>query len=191
MACLSERSQTFSCLPCVETKAHRGPGGPGEGEAERKGGWQAPGQGVCVSGADFRGSPRTALRVGGIRRAETPRRNVPRMLGAAYLRPGMCCGIISRQPSRLWSTDRGGGGGTLDTCLALPAQTACAQPTTLRRSLHVCTRMCGCGSVCLRVSVSLYSCNCGHMSVWGLLCLGMCVQLCTYHALPVQIHMCG
>ena len=56
-------------------------------------------------------------------------RNVPGMLGAAYLWPGMCCGIISRQPSRLWNNHPGGVAETpVRLCLPRQPSGVCTEP---------------------------------------------------------------
>ena len=83
------------------------------------------------------------------------------MLGAAYLWPGMFCGIISRQPSRLWNNHPGG---VADTCPALPAQTAlwCLLRAGARVCLCVC--VCVCGSVCTSVR---------HVPVWVQVCVSV------------------
>ena len=136
---------------------------------------QAPGQGVCAGGASSWGTSRRALRVGGIHRGETPRPNVPRMLGAAYLWPGMRCGIISRQPSRLWNNHPSV---VADTCPALPAQTALGCLHRTSRGWSSCVCLCVCVSMCTCV---------GHVPVWVQVCLCICT---VFSRLCVQMCVC-
>lgn len=135
--------------------------GVSEGSLERRE-CQVPGQGVCAGGAGSWGTSRMVLRVGGIHRGETPRPNVPRMLGAAYLWPGMCCGIISRQPSRLWNNHPSV---MADTCPALPAQTALGCLHRTSRGWSSC--------VCLCVCIHVYVCGARG-------CVGASVPVCLY-----------
>lgn len=86
-------------------------------------------------------------------------RNVPRMLGAVYLRPGMHCNIISQQPSCLWHNHQGG---MADTCPVLPAQAL--QGCLCQTSCSWSSCMCLCASVHINVGP------------WEPLSMGMCVQ---------------
>ena len=99
--------------------------------------------------------------------------NVPGMLGAAYLWPGMFCSIISRQPSRLWNNHPGG---VADTCPTLPAQ------TVLWCLLRAGARVCPC--VCVCVWICMYQCK-------ARACVGasVCVSVGLWGPLSLEVHV--
>lgn len=70
--------------------------------------------------------------------------NVPRMLGAAYLRPGMRRSILSHRPSRLWDNHPGG---MAAVCPVRPAQTVCRGLCQATRGWG--SRVCLCVCVCV------------------------------------------
>lgn len=156
----------------------------GLGSPER-GEWQAPGQGVCAGGAGCWAPP--GRRCGWVESTGVRQRgqNVPRMLGAAYLRPGMHCSVLSRRPSRLWGNHPGG---MADICPALPVQTVrgCLRQTSDGWGSRVCVCVCVCtrGSMCMDpcVCVCAGACTCVGAGVCvsvdfgGPLGVGMCVQ---------------
>ena len=75
-------------------------------------------------------------------------RNVPGMLGAAYLWPGMFCGIISRQPSCLWNNHPGGVAETpVRLCLPRQPSGVCTEPPVAEA--HVCACVCVCVWICM------------------------------------------
>lgn len=142
-----------------ETEAFGGPGVPGEGRMA--GPWPRC---LCWRRRPL-GLP--GRRCGWVESTGVRQRgrNVPRMLGAAYLGPGMRCSIISRRPSCLWNNHPGG---VADICPVLPTQTVRG---CLRQTSHGwSSRVCLCASVCACVHVSSEGCT------W--IRVGVCVDPC-------------
>lgn len=137
--------------------------------------WQALAK-TSVSWRRLLCSPRTALRVGGIHRGETSRLERAGDAWGCLSRPGMHCGIISRQPSRS-PRNKPLGACWTPVRLCLPRQPvgACAWPAIVDKTLRhawvpasMCAEVeCESGSACVYDSCVRV---CVHMCLWGHAC---------------------
>lgn len=174
--------------------------------------WQALAK-ASVSWRQLLCSPRTALRVGGIHRGETSRLERAGDAWGCLSRPGMHCGIISRQPSRLGISPWGhvghlSGSACPDSLWVLVpgqplwtklsgmlgCQQVCVQRWSVSLGLHVCVGpvyvsacTCACGGMPAIVTDTVHAMPlCMSMNVFVSMFLPhLCVQVCVYMSFNV------